>query len=480
MKDKFPRIVIAAPKSGSGKTLVTISLMGAFLARGKSLRGFKCGPDYIDPMFHKKVLGIPSKNLDLFFTNEAQTRAIFADGNDAELSVIEGVMGLYDGTGGITDEASTYHLAKTLSAPVVLVVDAKGMGLSLVAEIQGFLGMDSEHLIKGVILNNIPKSFFEQIRGVIEEKCGIFVLGYFPYHKDIEIESRHLGLKLPDEIENIKEIAERAAEKIAKTVDLDAVLRLAEGAPDLEGKPTSSASHNASAASRPRIAVAKDEAFCFYYDDNLKLLESCGAELVFFSPIHDKSLPPDIDGLIFGGGYPEFFAEKLSENKNIMEEIRQKIAFGIPSLAECGGFMYLHKTLKNQSGNVYKMAGVIDGDTFYTGKLVRFGYVTLSDKTAAGMEGDADTSTDSFFTGSIKGHEFHYFDSTQNGTAFTAKKTNGKEYELGLAGKNHFWSFAHLYYPSNPDFAQIFVEQCRRWKVAQTAQETQKSQEGTK
>ena len=242
------------------------------------------------------------------------------------------------------------------------------------------------------------------------------------------------------------------------------------------------------ATSRPRIAVAKDEAFCFYYEDNLKLLEAYGAELVYFSPIHDKSLPPDIDGLIFGGGYPEFFAEKLSENEYIMEEIRQKIAFGIPSLAECGGFMYLHKTLKNQSGNVYKMAGVIDGDTYYTGKLVRFGYVTLSDKTAAGVEGDAekeaegdaDASTASFFTGSIKGHEFHYFDSTQNGISFTARKTSGKEYELGLSGKNYFWSFAHLYYPSNPDFAKNFVEQCRRWKEALTPQEAQKLQEGTK
>jgi cobyrinic acid a,c-diamide synthase len=453
-------------------------------------------------MFHKKVLGIPSKNLDLFFTDEAQTREIFADGNDADLSVIEGVMGLYDGTGGITDEASTYHLAKALSAPVVLVVDAKGMGLSLVAEIQGFLGMDSSHLIKGVILNNIPKSFFEQIRGVVEEKCGIAVLGFFPFQKDIEIESRHLGLKLPDEIKNIKEIAARAAEKIAKTVELDAVWKIAEEAPEMEveltgkgdsdilevpsaaGGDTSRSvdgtSQSAGANSRPRIAVAKDEAFCFYYEDNLKLLEFYGAELIDFSPIHDKSLPPDIDGFIFGGGYPEFFAEKLSENENIMEEIRQKIAFGIPSLAECGGFMYLHKTLKNQSGNVYKMAGVINGDTYYTGKLVRFGYVTLSDKTAAGGEGDADNITDSFFTGSIKGHEFHYFDSTMNGDAFTAKKTNGKEYELGLSGKNHFWSFAHLYYPSNPDFAKNFVGKCCRWKVALTAQETHQSQEGTK
>ena len=477
MKKKLPRLVIAAPKSGSGKTLVTISLMGAFLSRGKKLAGFKCGPDYIDPMFHKKILGITSRNLDLFFTDEEQTREIFADGNEAELSIIEGVMGLYDGTGGVSEEASTYHLAKTLSAPIVLVVDAKGMGLSLAAEIQGFLGMDSARLIKGVILNNIPKSFFETIKPVIEERCGLPVLGYFPFQKDIEIESRHLGLKLPDEIAGIKEMAAKAADKIAKTLDLDAVLKIADGAGELEcqlpdagaacqqGSPLPASLPPYSPADRPRIAVAKDQAFCFYYEDNLKLLESFGAEIVDFSPIHDQKLPADIDGLIFGGGYPEFYAEKLSQNCGIMEEIRQKIAGGLPSLAECGGFMYLHKSLKIQSGKSFQMAGVIDGETFYTGKLVRFGYITLESQGAAGGAGGTSGSgADCFFTGKIKGHEFHYFDSSQNGSSFKAVKTNGKEYELALTGKNHFWSFAHLYYPSNPDFAKSFVEKCREFK----------------
>ena len=466
MSCKFPRLVIAAPKSGSGKTLVTISLMGAFLARGKKLAGFKCGPDYIDSMFHKKILGITSRNLDLFFTGEEQTRSIFADGNEAEFSIIEGVMGLYDGTGGINEEASTYHLAKTLAAPIVLVIDAKGMGLSLVAEIQGFLGMDSGHLIKGVILNNIPKSFFEQIKPVLEERCGVPVLGYFPFQKDIEIESRHLGLKLPDEIEGIKEMAAKAAEKIAKTVDLDALLKIAEGAGDLPGGADSPLVPPAQVTgARPRIAVARDEAFCFYYEDNLKLMESYGADIVEFSPLKDQHLPADIDGLIFGGGYPEFYAEQLSQNLIIIEEIKLKIEGGLPSLAECGGFMYLHKSLKNQSGKTYPMVGLIDGDTFYTGKLVRFGYITVESR-AVGVGDRGSTGGEvCFFTGKIKGHEFHYFDSSQNGNSFTAVKTNGKEYQLALTGQNHFWSFAHLYYPSNPDFAKSFVEKCRAYKA---------------
>ena len=451
---KLPRIVIAAPKSGSGKTLITISLMKAFLNRGIKIAGFKCGPDYIDPMFHKKVLGIPSKNLDLFFTDEKTTRSIFASGNEARLSIIEGVMGLYDGLDAVKEEASTYHLAKTLEAPVILVIDAKGMGRSVIAEIQGFLSLDTEKLIKGVILNNISKSLCEKLAPLVSEVCKIPVFGCFPNQKDLQIESRHLGLKLPEEIENLKEITDKAAERISKTVDLDEILKIADSADDF-----TKTDFITPATQKPsfpvRIAVAKDEAFCFYYEDNLKLLECFGAEIVEFSPIHDNKLPSDISGLIFGGGYPEFYAEKLSKNTVLIEEIRNKIEQGLPSLAECGGFMYLHKTLKNQSGNVYKMAGVIDADTFYTGKLVRFGYISLENKISA------DAGDDSFFTGCIKGHEFHYFDSTQNGDSFTAIKTNGKKYDLALSGKNHFWSFAHLYYPSNPDFAKAFVEQCR-------------------
>lgn len=450
---KLPRIVIAAPKSGSGKTLVTISLMEAFLARGKSLRGFKCGPDYIDPMFHKKVLGITSKNLDLFFSDEVQIRQIFADDNNAELSVIEGVMGLYDGIGGVTEEASTYHLARVLRAPIILVIDAKGMGLSLAAEIQGFLGMDTEHLIKGIILNNISKSFYSQIKSVIEEKCGVAVLGYFPFQKDIEIESRHLGLKLPDEISDIKEMCKKAGERIQNTVSLDEILKIAGDAADLD---IQEQMNECCTCNKVRIGLAKDEAFCFYYEDNLKLLERFGAELVYFSPIHDKKLPEGISGLIFGGGYPEFYAKELSSNEGLLKEIREKIKQGLPSLAECGGFMFLHQNLKGHDKNLYKMAGVIEGDCFYTGKLVRFGYANVKGK-------NKDSAYWFGSSGIIKGHEFHYFDSTKNGEDCIAVKTSGKEYECGLSDKNHFWSFLHLYYPSNPLFAENFVEKCRQY-----------------
>lgn len=449
------RLVISAPKSGSGKTLITIALMQAFLDQGKTVSGFKCGPDYIDPLFHQKVLGIPSKNLDLFFTDEKKTRALFQAENKSNLSIIEGVMGLYDGLSATSDEASTYRLAAALKAPLILVIDARGMAFSVIAEIKGFLSLDIQGLIKGVILNNTSKALCEKLRPVIEEKCGIALLGCFPNQKDLEIESRHLGLKLPDEISDIKEKVKLAAERIKKSVDLGRLFEIAQSAPDLppeEALPSEEALPAGKVTLPPlRIALARDQAFCFYYEDNLRLLRSLGADLVEFSPIHDKALPPDISGLILGGGYPEFYARALEANESLRQEIRQKIEQGLPSLAECGGFMYLHNTIQTHDKSVYKMAGVINADVRYTGKLVRFGYASVKDKKGF------------FCRKEIRGHEFHYFDSSDNGSDCLVTKTSGQNYETAQVTENHFWSFLHLYYPSNPEFAANFVEKCRRY-----------------
>lgn len=452
---KFNRFVIASPKSGSGKTLITIALMQAFLNDGKRVCGFKCGPDYIDPMFHKKILGVPSKNLDLFFSDEEQVRALFCDGNEADVSIIEGVMGLYDGLGADTQNASSYHLARTLKAPIILVVDAKGMAYSVVALINGFLSLDAKGLIKGVILNNTSKNVFEKLSPLIKKECGIEALGYFPNQKGLEIESRHLGLKLPDEISDIKEKVFLAAEKIKRTVDLEQIYELSQSAPDLgmlkfeRGSPA--ILKKMLYEKKVRIAVARDEAFCFYYDDNLKLLESYGAELVEFSPLHDCFLPENICGIILGGGYPEFYAGGLEKNASIRNEIREKIGQGLPSLAECGGFMYLHNSIQTQNKSVFKMVGAIDAEVRYTGKLVRFGYASVKEK-------------NSFFSDNeIKAHEFHYFDSTCNGSDCVAVKNSGIQYECAQVSEQHFWSFLHLYYPSNPEFAESFVKKCRSY-----------------
>lgn len=456
----LPRVVISAPKSGSGKTLISIAAMKAFSLRGKKVAAFKCGPDYIDPMFHKKILKVPSKNLDLFFTDEKTTKNLFCAENTAGISIIEGVMGLYDGLGGISSKASTYDLARTLNAPVVLVIDAKGMARSVLAEIAGFLSMDTEKLIRGVILNRIPSSLFGVLKPEIEKRFSIKALGFFQEIKDFKIESRYLGLKLPQEISDIEENVKKAAEKLEKTVDLDALFEIAASSPEIEGTAENENGGmedcriklSDAPSKKIRIAVARDEAFCFYYDDNLRLLEKFGAELVYFSPLHDENLPENIGGIILGGGYPELFAEKLEQNKKMRASVKKAIESGTPSLAECGGFIYLHKALRTRDGKSYEIAGVIDAETWWTGKLVRFGYVSIQEKKAE-------------FLGKgrkIKGHEFHYFDSTKNGDDLIEEKPlGGKKFEAGFTSKNHWWGFAHLYYASCPEFAEHFVEECR-------------------
>ncbi len=459
-----PRIVISAPKSGSGKTLVAVSMMKAFSLQGKKVAAFKCGPDYIDPMFHREILKVPSRNLDLFFTGERETRDIFLRENNAGISIVEGVMGLYDGLGGTQEEASTYALARALKAPVILVVDARGMARSVLAEISGFLSMDTQKLIRGVILNNIPQSLFKALKPLIEENLPVKALGFFPHQEEIQIESRYLGLKLPSEIKSIGEDVEKAAEKLMKTVDLSAVLKIAESACALELSEPSEENRDFLPASKKkvRIAVAKDEAFCFYYDDNLALLEKKGAEIVFFSPLRDEKIPGNVCGLILGGGYPEMFAERLEKNASMRASVKNALESGLPSLAECGGFIYLHENLIDRNSKSYKMAGVIAADSFWSGKLVRFGYVSIREKNPVFLRKNPE----------IKGHEFHYFDSTNNGADLEeTKPVGGRKFDAGYTGKNRWWGFAHLYYASNPEFAENFVGACRKWQDSQNQSE---------
>lgn len=467
----LPRIVIAAPKSGSGKTLVSIALMKAFSNSGKKVAAFKCGPDYIDPLFHKKILDVPSKNLDLFFTDEATTRHLFCDGNESDISIIEGVMGLFDGVAGYTDEASTYQLASVLESPVILVVNAKGAGRSVVAEIKGFAALDEKKLIKGVILDNLPESLYDALKPLIESECGVSVLGFLPTMGELHVESRYLGLTLPDEVADIKNAVEKAAEAICKTVSVDKIVDVAESAPDISAcalDVADSAVCGSGDVPLVRIAVARDEAFCFYYDDNLKLLERCGAELVPFSPVADCDLPPDIDGLLFGGGYPELHAEKLEKNTSMRCAVKAAIERGMPSVAECGGFMYLHERIQTEDGVFHSMVGTIKGECSYKGRAVRFGYCTVTENTGAFFgAGASECAHDNACTSAcaVKAHEFHYFDSTCNGESCTAEKpVTGRSWLCCHTGENHWWGFPHLYYPSNPRFAELFVEKCRAYK----------------
>ena len=469
---KLKRIMLAAPKSGSGKTTITCALLELLKEKGEQVVSYKCGPDYIDPMFHEEVLHIPSKNLDTFFTDEEQTKALFIkDRSEQEFAVIEGVMGLFDGLSGIYEEGSSYHLAKITKTPIILVVDAKGMGRSLLPLIAGFLSYDTEKLIKGVFLNRMSKGFYQMIGPLIEKELGIDVVGYLPDQKEMILKSRHLGLVMPGELEDIHTELQKLAKKLDETLDTDKIMKIAESACEIETTDKAACRNiykteifdHASEftdktgipESEPVIGVARDEAFCFYYKDNLDMLEEMGASLVFFSPLHDKEIPKTCDALLLGGGYPELFAEKLQANISMRTSIRNAFQTGMPVVAECGGFMYLHDKLTDQNGNTYEMAGALPGTCAFQGKLVRFGYIQVQEK-----------ESNFLFSGkSIKGHEFHYYDSTDNGCACVATKPGTKRsYDCVLDRDDLFLGFPHLYYPSNPEFARSFVEKAESYK----------------
>lgn len=457
---KGARIMIAAPQSGSGKTLITCALLQALKEKNYHLESFKCGPDYIDPMFHKTVLGISSRNLDPFFTEDSITRMLLSKGQDSrDLAVIEGVMGLYDGLGGIREEASSYALAKATNTPILLTVNARGMGRSLLALLSGFLQYDTAHLIKGVILNQTPSSFASVLAKEIEETFHIPVVASFPVRDDVRIESRHLGLVMPYELEDIQSRLKIASQVLCENANIEQILEIAKRAPKLEYDVESDIKHKITEKTI-RIGVARDEAFCFYYEDNLDLLKSLGAKLIFFSPLHDDTLPKDLDGILFGGGYPELYLKELEENESMRNSVKSAIENKMPSLAECGGFMYLHDTIFDSEKKPYKMAGVIHACCMKKERLVRFGYLTLNSK------------TDSFLQKgeTIRGHEFHYYDSEDNGECAIAKKPVGtRSWECVHAGSDHWWGFAHLSYYSNPKFAEKFAEACRSYKTNKIA-----------
>ena len=447
------RILIAAPSSGSGKTMLVSALLGCLKARGYSVCSFKCGPDYIDPMFHRSVLGIPSENLDTWFSGRSGAARLFRELSDPyEISVIEGVMGLFDGLGGTEDAGSTYDLACAVDAPVILVVNARGAARSLIPLIMGFLSYDRERRIKGILLNRISGPFYEKIKPLLENEISgsghpALLMGYFPESADLSFDHRHLGLTMPQETDGTAEKLKRAADQLSDSVDLELLLSAASKetvkCPSVCPKTSSDG---------PVLAVARDEAFCFYYEANLRIFQKMGVRIQTFSPLHDAALPEGISGLLLGGGYPELFARQLSENSSMRQSVYSAIKGGLPSLAECGGFMYLHERLVDEKGNAWPMAGVLKAEAEYQGHPVRFGYEEIREKIPLFLpEGVC-----------IRGHEFHYYDSTWNGDAcITVKPGSGISREAIHSGKNHFWGFPHLYYESAPAFAEYFV-QCMR------------------
>lgn len=439
MQNNAPRLLLAGTGSGCGKTTVTTALLRALQRRGVPLAAFKCGPDYIDPMFHTEALGIPSRNLDLFFVDEDEVRGQLARHiPTGGIGIIEGVMGFYDGVSGTTDTASAAHVARAADTPAVLIVRPRGQSLSLAAEIKGFRDF-APNTLAGVILNGVTAAMYPFYRA-IAEKAGLPVYGFLPPAPDAEIPDRHLGLVTAAEIGDLQQRIDRLADAAMEGLDLDGLLALARTAPPLadETAPV------APVADKPvRIAVAQDRAFCFYYADNFDVLRALGAELVPFSPLADKKLPDGIDGLYLGGGYPELHAARLAANRTMCESIRAAVRGGLPTIAECGGFLYLHRTLDGT-----EMAGVIDADAHLTKKLQPFGYVTLTARRdnllcRAGEQ--------------MRAHVFHYEVSSDEGADFDARKPNGRAWTCIHTSDTLYAGFPHLYFRANPAFAAQFV-----------------------
>lgn len=439
-----PRVMFAATRSGSGKTTVTCGVLAALKKQNIKVQAYKCGPDYIDPMFHRTVLGIDTGNLDTFFAGaDAIGRILARDTKEADLVVMEGVMGYYDGVGGTTTMASSYELSKVTKTPVVLIVDAKGASVTLAAIIRGIMEYKKDSRIVGVILNRVSPMFYSRIKHVIETECGIPVLGYLPEDASFAVPSRHLGLLQPDEMQKQRDWVETVAKAARKTIDIDGILEIAAQAEMLQIQKATGETEKSKFPAGYRIGVARDAAFSFYYRENLRMLEDMGATFVYFSPLTDAHVS-EVDALIFGGGYPELYAKQLYENQSMRASVWQALEAGMPCHAECGGFLYLGKSLADAEGNVYEMVGFLDGAGFRTERLQRFGYVELAPQEA-----------DAFAVNTVlRGHEFHYWDSTDCGDACLAWKPLSKQktYPCMVKKKGTFAGFPHLYYAGAENF----------------------------
>ncbi len=437
------KIMIAGTHSGCGKTTVTCALLQMLVNRNLSVQSFKCGCDYIDPIFHSRIIGVKSHNLDNFFCDKKTINHILAD-NKYDYGIIEGVMGFYDGVG---ESFSSFILAVQTDTPVILVIDCKGMSNSIGAIMKGFLEFRRYNHIVGFIFNRLPESLVSQAQQLCQELHTEY-FGYLPYNKEITLQSRHLGLSTDLDINSLKKKMNILSSIAEKYLEIDKLLQYCH-------KMTFStfSDDKLSVNRKLRIAVSDDEAFCFLYQDNIDFLKKCGCEIIRFSPLHDSKLPENIDGLILTGGYPELYAELLSKNTAMLDSIREKILDDkIPTIAECGGFMYLHEFLQSDKGEYYPMVGIISGKCFQTKKLQNFGYAKLyaQKDNLLCKKGDY-----------LKIHEFHYWNSTNIGNDFRAVKvSNQKEYTCVHADDNLYAGYPHLYFYGNKEAIQNFLKRC--------------------
>lgn len=452
--------MITAASSGSGKTMITCGLLELFKRKGLNPLACKCGPDYIDGLFHKQVLELEGMNLDSYFEAPEELRDKYSCLSKDHLPVVEGVMGYFDGLGGSTTRASSWEVAHILDLPAVLVVDARGASVSLAALIKGFLEFERPmgSQIKAVIFNRMSPMLYPRIRELVERETGIRAAGFVPELDFLKVGSRHLGLVLPEEIAGLREQMNRLGKCLEETIDWEFLAELGAEKEERDALEEENTEASCTAAFSFRLGIAMDEAFCFYYQDNLRLLERLGGELVYFSPIHDRSLPEQLDGLILGGGYPELYCEALSLNESMREAVKKAAEGGLPVLGECGGYLYLLEELEAEDGRIWPMTGVLKGKGYKKGKNSRFGYI--------GVEAEKD----SLYLNpgeQIRGHEFHYWDCEvlEEEWVMRAKKPVGNRSWPCMRIKNQVMAgFPHLFYPSCPAFAVRFAKACVRYK----------------
>lgn len=445
--------MIAGTASGGGKTTISCAILSALKMHGKNVVSFKCGPDYVDPTFHRYATEVDCYNLDSYLMGEdGVVESLGFHSRDRDIVVMEGVMGFYDGIGR-GSEASSHHLSRITGTPVLLVVDTKGKGVSICAEIRGFQHFE-ENNIAGIILNRTKTDAAPYYRKMIEEKTDLRVVGFLPEDPESHIDSRHLGLIPAGEIPGVRDKIFRLGQNACGTFDFDILHEIAAKSLDVDF--VSHRENKSYAESHVRIYVARDEAFCFHYADNHRILESFGAELAFFSPMRDPVIPDDADGLIFWGGYPELHAATLATNESLKESVRKKHAAGLPIFAECGGFMYMQQRLIDRRGNERFMAGVVEGTVSMTDRLQQFGYVELT------------ANTDNMLCRcgeKIRAHSFHYSRSTHEGNDFNAVRASGNcSYPCIVATEKFFAGYPHLHFAGNRNFPARFVDACLKFK----------------
>lgn len=454
MQQNIPRLVIAAPQSGSGKTTVSMGIMDALMKRGFDVRPFKVGPDYIDTAYHSRICAHSAINLDVYLLGETELCSLFVEYSAGGVSIIEGVMGLFDGLGS-TSFSSTAHVATLLSAPVVLVLNARGMSASAAAVVKGCMEYDKQVNVAAVIFNNVSSvRHYSTLKEAVERDCGIKVLGYFPRESAITIDSRHLGIIPQFELERVDERICAIRALAEQYIDIYALLSIADSAPSLDFKRTA-----VNPLAPCTLAVAMDKVFNFYYADNLELLKRMGVKIVYFSPLLDAQLP-DADGVYIGGGFPEVFAAELENNSSMRASIRAAAQTGVPLYAECGGYMYLMDNIVTVEGNRHAMCGVFRGEAVLGEKLSgQFGYVeaTLLTDTIIGKAGT-----------SYKAHEFHhsYIDTPQPPTYSACKAAGSKPWTGGSATKNAYGTYAHVYFRSDPSLVRTFIEACLNYSYS--------------